>query len=132
MRRGRGSPNFLHPLPVLFPLHTFLKTPATHLYLGANQGKKTVRKAVAKVKFEKILTKKIYYNLNFVQISLFFICFYAQPGRLSECQGMGWYLEEANLAQVSLNLLDYHQAGMHTAFEECVKDAKVLLFVRVP
>ena len=38
---------------------------------------------------------------------------------------MGWYLEEANLAQVSLNLLDYHQAGMHTAFEECVKDAKV-------
>ena len=53
---------------------------------------------------------------------------YAQPGRLSECQGMGWYLEEANLAQVSLNLLDYHQSGIHTAFEECVKDAKVLLF----
>ena len=61
-----------------------------------------------------------------MQISLFFIGFYAQPGRLSECQGMGWYLEEANLAQVSLNLLDYHQVGMHTAFEECVKDAKVL------
>ena len=38
---------------------------------------------------------------------------------------MGWYLDEANLAQVSLNLLDYHQASMHTAFEECVKDAKV-------
>ena len=67
-----------------------------------------------------------------MQISLFFIRFYAQPGRLAECQGMGWYLEEANLAQVSLNLLDYHQAGMHTAFEECVKDAKVLLFVCVP
>jgi len=49
-----------------------------------------------------------------------------QPGRLSECQGMGWFLEEANLAQVSLNLLDFHQTGMHTAFEECVKDAKEL------
>ena len=57
---------------------------------------------------------------------MFIIRCYAQPGRLSECQGMGWYLEEANLAQVSLNLLDYHQAGMHAAFEECVKDAKVL------
>ncbi|KAL9967956.1 hypothetical protein ACROYT_G026274 [Oculina patagonica] len=49
-----------------------------------------------------------------------------QPGRLAEVQGMGWYLEEANLAQVSVNLLDYHQTGMHTAFEECVKDAKEL------
>lgn len=49
-----------------------------------------------------------------------------QPGRLPEVQGMGWYLDEANLAQVSLNLLDYHQASMHTAFEECVKDAKEL------
>ena len=48
-----------------------------------------------------------------------------QPGCLSECQGMGWYLEEANIAQVSLNLLDYRQAGMHTAFEECVNDARV-------
>lgn len=56
---------------------------------------------------------------------MFFSLNYWQPGRLSEVQGMGWYLEEANLAQVSVNLLDYHQAGMHTAFEECVKDAKV-------
>ena len=39
---------------------------------------------------------------------------------------MGWYLDEANLAQVSLNLLDYHQTNIHTAFEKCVKDAKVL------
>ncbi|XP_068715749.1 formimidoyltransferase-cyclodeaminase-like [Montipora foliosa] len=49
-----------------------------------------------------------------------------QPGRLPEVQGMGWYLDEANLAQVSLNLLDYHQTNIHTAFEECVKDAKEL------
>lgn len=49
-----------------------------------------------------------------------------QPGRLAEVQGMGWYLDEANLAQVSLNLLDFHQTSMHTAFEECAKDAKEL------
>ena len=88
------------------------------------QGKK-VRTTVVKVKFENTITKK---NLTKVlQRCLFLICFYAQPGRLSDCQGMGWYLEEANLAQVSLNLLDYHKAGMHVAYEECVKDAKVLL-----
>lgn len=49
-----------------------------------------------------------------------------QPGRLTEVQGMGWYLDEANMAQVSLNLLDFHQTSMHTAFEECAKDAKEL------
>ena len=42
---------------------------------------------------------------------------------------MGWYLDEANMAQVSLNLLDFHQTSMHTAFEECAKDAKVSVLV---
>lgn len=39
---------------------------------------------------------------------------------------MGWYLDEANLAQVSLNLLDYEKTNVQTAFEECSKDAKEL------
>ena len=39
---------------------------------------------------------------------------------------MGWYLDEANLAQVSLNLLDYEKTNIQTAFEECSKDAKVI------
>lgn len=33
------------------------------------------------------------------------------------------------MAQVSLNLLDFHQTSMHTAFEECRKDAKVTMLV---
>jgi len=49
-----------------------------------------------------------------------------KPGRLQEVQGMGWYLDEANLAQVSLNLLDYEKTNIQTAFEECSKDAKEL------
>lgn len=49
-----------------------------------------------------------------------------KPGRLQEVQGMGWYLDEANLAQVSLNLLDYEKTNVQTAFEECSKDAKEL------
>lgn len=51
-------------------------------------------------------------------------CFY-QPGRLSNVQGMGWWLEEENMAQISLNLLDHEITPMHIAFEEAVKDAKV-------
>ncbi|EDO45893.1 predicted protein [Nematostella vectensis] len=49
-----------------------------------------------------------------------------QPGRLKCVQGIGWWLEEANLAQLSLNLVDYEVTPMHVAFEECVKDAKEL------
>ena len=96
---------------------------AFYIWLLSYQGKK-VRTTVAKVKFKNSVKKNL---TTLLQTCLFFICFYAQPGRLSDCQGMGWYLEEANLAQVSLNLLDYHKAGMHAAYEECVKDAKVLL-----
>ena len=38
---------------------------------------------------------------------------------------MGWYLQEANLAQISLNLLDFEETAIHTAFEEANKDARV-------
>ncbi|XP_038076531.1 formimidoyltransferase-cyclodeaminase-like [Patiria miniata] len=49
-----------------------------------------------------------------------------QPGRLKSVQGIGWWLAEANLAQVSLNLLDFEVSTMHQVFEECVKDAEEL------
>ena len=48
-----------------------------------------------------------------------------QPGRLKCVQGIGWWLEEANIAQVSMNLGDLEVTPMHVAFEECVKDANV-------
>ncbi|XP_065053195.1 formimidoyltransferase-cyclodeaminase-like [Rhopilema esculentum] len=45
-----------------------------------------------------------------------------KPGKLKKVQGLGWYLQEANLAQISLNLLDFEETAIHTAFEEAKKD----------
>ncbi|KAK1165450.1 formimidoyltransferase-cyclodeaminase isoform X1 [Acipenser oxyrinchus oxyrinchus] len=41
-----------------------------------------------------------------------------QPGSLKRVQGMGWFLEEANLAQVSINLLDFEVTALHMVYEE--------------
>uniref|UniRef100_UPI00398EC023 formimidoyltransferase-cyclodeaminase n=1 Tax=Pristiophorus japonicus TaxID=55135 RepID=UPI00398EC023 len=49
-----------------------------------------------------------------------------QPGRLNKVQAIGWYLEEANIAQVSINLLDFEVTALHTVFEEVRKDAEDL------
>lgn len=48
-----------------------------------------------------------------------------QPGLLKKVQGMGWYLDEANLAQVSTNILDYEQTPLHAVYEEICRDAEV-------
>ena len=40
-------------------------------------------------------------------------------------KALGWYLEEQDVAQVSMNLTDYESTPLHVAFEECCKDAKV-------
>jgi len=49
-----------------------------------------------------------------------------QPGRLQAVQGIGWWLAEHNIAQLSLNLTDMDLTPMHVAFEEAKKDAKEL------
>ncbi|XP_061572021.1 formimidoyltransferase-cyclodeaminase-like [Cololabis saira] len=49
-----------------------------------------------------------------------------QPGRLQKVQGLGWYLDEANVAQVSTNILDYEVTSLHTVYEEICKDAEEL------
>ncbi|XP_030436353.1 formimidoyltransferase-cyclodeaminase isoform X2 [Gopherus evgoodei] len=49
-----------------------------------------------------------------------------QPGRLKKVQGMGWYLDEENIAQVSTNLLDFEITSLHTVYEEVCKDAREL------
>ncbi|XP_030009045.1 formimidoyltransferase-cyclodeaminase [Sphaeramia orbicularis] len=49
-----------------------------------------------------------------------------QPGLLKKVQGMGWYLDEANVAQVSTNILDYEQTPLHTVYEEICRDAEEL------
>lgn len=48
-----------------------------------------------------------------------------QPGLLKKVQGMGWYLEEANLAQVSTNILDFEVTPVHAVYEEICRDATV-------
>ncbi|GIX77553.1 formimidoyltransferase-cyclodeaminase [Caerostris darwini] len=49
-----------------------------------------------------------------------------EPGKLKKCQAIGWWLDEANLAQVSINLTDHDVTPIHTAYEEVYKGAKDL------
>ena len=49
-----------------------------------------------------------------------------EPGRLKEVKGMGWYVQDYNLAQVTVNLNNYHVTPPHVLFEEVKKDAKEL------
>ncbi|XP_062616519.1 formimidoyltransferase-cyclodeaminase-like isoform X2 [Saccostrea cucullata] len=49
-----------------------------------------------------------------------------QPGRLKHVQAIGWYLEEANMAQVSVNITDHEETPIHKVYEEVNKDAKDL------
>uniref|UniRef100_A0A3B4ZFJ6 Formimidoyltransferase-cyclodeaminase n=2 Tax=Stegastes partitus TaxID=144197 RepID=A0A3B4ZFJ6_9TELE len=49
-----------------------------------------------------------------------------QPGLLQKVQGMGWYLDEANIAQVSTNILDFELTPLHSVFEEICRDAEDL------
>ena len=41
------------------------------------------------------------------------------PGRFKEVKGVGWYIDEYDRAQVSLNLTDSSAASMHEVFEAC-------------
>ncbi|MCU0372938.1 MAG: glutamate formimidoyltransferase [Ignavibacteria bacterium] len=49
-----------------------------------------------------------------------------EPGRLKAIKAIGWFVEEYDMAQVSINLDNYLITPPHVAFEECVKDAKEL------
>ncbi|HDP95210.1 MAG TPA: glutamate formimidoyltransferase [Candidatus Aminicenantes bacterium] len=41
------------------------------------------------------------------------------PGTLKGVQGIGWYIDEYNMAQVSVNILNFHEAPLYRVFEEC-------------
>lgn len=49
-----------------------------------------------------------------------------QPGRLKCVQGIGWYLNEQNIAQVSVNITNYHTTALHVVYEEVKADALAL------
>lgn len=41
-----------------------------------------------------------------------------EPGKLKEVKGLGWWVDEYNMAQVSMNLTNYKVTPMHIAFED--------------
>ena len=49
-----------------------------------------------------------------------------QPGRLKDVKGMGWFVDEYNMAQVTVNLNNYRVTPIHVLFEEVKKDAAEL------
>ncbi len=48
------------------------------------------------------------------------------PGRLKEVKGMGWFVDNYNIAQVTVNLNDYRVTPLHTLFEEVKREAAAL------
>ncbi len=45
------------------------------------------------------------------------------PGSLKAVKGIGWFIEEYGIAQVSLNLTNISITSLHETFDECVKKA---------
>ena len=45
------------------------------------------------------------------------------PGRFTELQGGGWYIEEYGRAQLTFNLMDFHVTSLHEVFEACREEA---------
>lgn len=45
------------------------------------------------------------------------------PGRFKECKAVGWYIDEYQRAQVSINLTDYNVTSMHAVFDACREEA---------
>lgn len=45
------------------------------------------------------------------------------PGACKAVKGIGWYIEEYGIAQVSMNLTDIHQTPLHEVFEACCNSA---------
>ncbi|MBU8913203.1 MAG: cyclodeaminase/cyclohydrolase family protein, partial [Spirochaetales bacterium] len=45
------------------------------------------------------------------------------PGRLSHCQAGGWFIDEYGYAQVTMNLTNFRETGLHRAFEVVSEEA---------
>jgi glutamate formiminotransferase/formiminotetrahydrofolate cyclodeaminase len=46
-----------------------------------------------------------------------------QPGACKAVKGIGWFIPEYGVAQVSMNLTNIRETPVHIAFDECVKSA---------
>ncbi len=45
------------------------------------------------------------------------------PGRLKHVKGIGWFVNEYGIAQVSMNLTNIEETPLHAAFDACVESA---------
>jgi len=45
------------------------------------------------------------------------------PGRCKAVKGVGWYIEEYGIAQISMNLTNYNISNMHHVFDSCCEEA---------
>jgi glutamate formiminotransferase/formiminotetrahydrofolate cyclodeaminase len=50
----------------------------------------------------------------------------SEPGRLRDVKGMGWFVDEYNLAQVTVNLTNYRATPPHVFFEAVREEAEKL------
>ena len=48
-----------------------------------------------------------------------------RPGSLKAVKAVGWYIDEYNMAQISMNLVDMEVTPFHIAFDEVVKEANL-------
>lgn len=46
------------------------------------------------------------------------------PGKLKHVKGIGWYIEEYGIAQISINLTNFRETPLHMVFEETRKSAE--------
>lgn len=49
-----------------------------------------------------------------------------EPGTLTSCKAVGWYVEEYSQAQISINLVDHTKTSVEHAFDECCRQADLL------
>ncbi|GGK52493.1 MULTISPECIES: glutamate formimidoyltransferase [Flavobacteriaceae] len=68
-----------------------------------------------RVKYENGITGKKVLDKNGEPVRI--------PGKLKAVKGMGWYIEEYGIAQISYNLTNISITSMHVAFDETVKSA---------
>ena len=45
------------------------------------------------------------------------------PGKLKHVKGIGWFVKEYGIAQVSMNLTNIEETPLHAAFDACVESA---------
>lgn len=49
-----------------------------------------------------------------------------EPGKLEHVKGIGWFIEEYGVAQVSMNLTNFRETPVHTVFDTCEQEARDL------